>query len=51
MTLGIAHGIWSVAILGVFIALVAWVWSGRRRDHFENAGLIPFREDHDGSEP
>jgi len=45
MTLGIAHGIWSLALLGAFIAVVAWAWSGKRRSQLEDAGRIPFRED------
>jgi cbb3-type cytochrome oxidase subunit 3 len=44
MSMGLAHGLWSLAVLGVFIAVVIWVWSGGRRSHFEEAGRIPFRE-------
>ena len=51
MSLGIAHGIWSLAILGAFIAIVAWAFSGRRRAHFEEAGRIPLQDDDGGREP
>lgn len=44
MSLGIAHAVWTLALLGAFIGVVAWVWSGRRRSHFEEAGRIPFHE-------
>jgi cbb3-type cytochrome oxidase subunit 3 len=47
MSIGILHGIWSLAILLMFIGIVAWVWSASRRRHFEDAGMIPFLEDHD----
>jgi cbb3-type cytochrome oxidase subunit 3 len=45
MSLGIAHGVWTLALLAAFVAVVAWIWSGRRKAHFEDAGRIPFRED------
>ena len=48
MDLGMAHAVWSLAIIGVFVAVVAWVWSGKRRAHFEDAGRIPFHEDDPG---
>jgi cytochrome c oxidase cbb3-type subunit 4 len=44
MSLGIAHAVWTVALLGAFVGVVGWVWSGRRRSHFEEAGRIPFHE-------
>lgn len=51
MNLGIAHAVWSLAILGAFVVLVAWIWSGRRKGHFEEAGRIPFREDRADEDP
>ena len=45
MDIGLAHGLWSLFILGAFIGIVAWVWSGSRRRHFEEAGRIPFDEE------
>jgi cytochrome c oxidase cbb3-type subunit 4 len=44
MSLGIAHAVWTLALLGAFVGVVGWVWSGRRRSHFEEAGRIPFHE-------
>jgi cytochrome c oxidase cbb3-type subunit 4 len=44
MSLGIAHAVWTLALLGAFVGVVAWVWSARRRSHFEEAGRIPFHE-------
>ena len=44
MSIGVWHGIWSLFILVSFIGIVAWVWSGRRKDFYEQAGRIPFEE-------
>ena len=46
MTLGLLHGLWSAFILLVFIGIVARVWRGARRQHYEDAGRIPFDGEH-----
>jgi cytochrome c oxidase cbb3-type subunit 4 len=45
MDIGTWHGLWSLLILVLFIGIVAFVWSGRRKDYYEQAGHIPLRED------
>jgi cbb3-type cytochrome oxidase subunit 3 len=45
MSIGVWHGLWSLLILGSFIGIVAYVWSARRCDHFEQAGRIPLEDD------
>ncbi|MBI1732430.1 MAG: cbb3-type cytochrome c oxidase subunit 3 [Gammaproteobacteria bacterium] len=45
MDIGAWHGLWSLLILGLFIGIVAWVWSGRRKDYYEQAGRIPLQDD------
>jgi len=47
MSIGTWHGLWSLLILGLFIGIVAWVWSGRRKEFYEQAGRIPLQEDKD----
>lgn len=42
MSIGVVHGLWSLFILLVFVWIVAWAWSGKRRRYFEEAGRIPF---------
>lgn len=39
------HAWWTVALLVVFIGIVAWAWSGRRRKDFEQAARIPLDDD------
>lgn len=45
MSIGVLHGLWSLLILGIFWAIVYWAWGAARREHFEQAGRIPFDED------
>lgn len=35
----------TVASFIAFIAIVAWAWSPKQRDRFEEAALLPFAED------
>ena len=52
MDIGTFHGLWSLLILVIFIGIVAWAWSGKRKSDFEDAAHIPFDQDdeigHDG---
>ena len=45
MSIGVWHGLWSLLILVLFIGIVAYVWNGRRKEFYEQAGRIPFNED------
>ena len=45
MSMSDFHSWWSVALLAVFIAIVAWAWSGKRREEFEQAARIPLDDD------
>jgi cytochrome c oxidase cbb3-type subunit 4 len=40
----------AVTVMGLvlFIALVAWVWSARRRAAFDEAAQLPFQGDNEG---
>ena len=40
----------TVISLALFLSLVAWVWSGRRRAAFEEAARLPFADGEDGTE-
>ncbi|MDX1431498.1 MAG: cbb3-type cytochrome c oxidase subunit 3 [Gammaproteobacteria bacterium] len=39
------HGIWTAVLLIVFIGIIAWAWSGKRKRDFEQAARIPLEED------
>ena len=39
------HEIWTVVALVIFIGIVIWAWSGKRKQRFEEAANIPFDDD------
>ena len=44
MDAGLLHGLWTAAMIAVFVAIVAWAWSGRRKRDFEEAARLPLEE-------
>ena len=44
MDAGLLHGLWTAAMIAVFVAIVAWAWSGRRKRDFEVAARLPLDE-------
>lgn len=43
--LAMFHSIWSVFILVIFLGIVAWVFSSKRKQAFDEAGRIPLDDD------
>mgnify|MGYP003574170778 CR=1 FL=1 len=41
----VMQSIWTVVVLVVFVGIVLWAWSGKRKQDFDEAANIPFRED------
>ncbi len=39
------HSWWTLVLLIIFIGIVLWAWSGRRKQDFEEAANIPFEDD------
>ena len=39
------HTVWTVIILVLFIGIVIWAWSGKRKRAFEEAARIPLDDD------
>jgi cytochrome c oxidase cbb3-type subunit 4 len=37
--------IWTVVVLVLFVGIVIWAWSGKRKQEFDEAANIPFNED------
>ncbi|HSR63581.1 MAG TPA: cbb3-type cytochrome c oxidase subunit 3 [Gammaproteobacteria bacterium] len=50
MNFGLAQGIWTIIVLIVFVGIVIWAWSGKRKKHFDEAARIPFDEDRNKDE-
>ena len=41
------QGIWTIIVMVVFLGIVFWAWSGKRKKDFEDASNIPFNEEDD----
>jgi len=37
--------VWTVVVMVLFIGIVLWAWSGKRKQRFDEAANIPFDED------
>jgi cytochrome c oxidase cbb3-type subunit 4 len=43
------HSVWTVMLFLSFIGIVAWAWSSRRKQGFDEAARLPFRDDPESS--
>jgi len=39
------HGLWTGALLVIFIGIVIWAWSGKRKNSFDEAARMPLDDD------
>ncbi len=39
------HSIWTVVVLVIFLGIVAWAWSGKRKRDFDEAANLPVKHD------
>jgi cytochrome c oxidase cbb3-type subunit 4 len=40
------HSIWTVLLFLIFIGIVLWAWSGKRKQAFDEAARLPLEDDH-----
>ena len=45
MDLAMFHSWWTVVLVILFVAIVVWAWSGKRKKTFEQAARMPLEED------
>ena len=45
MNFALFDSIWTIVVMVVFIGIVLWAYSGKRRQRFDEAANIPFNED------
>ena len=45
MNIYLAHSIWTVMMLVLFIGIILWAWSGKRKDDFREAANLPLEDD------
>ena len=39
------HGLWTLALIAIFVGIVAWAWSAKRKPDFDAAARIPLEDD------
>ena len=39
------HSWWTVVMLVLFIGIIVWAWSGKRRRAFDEAARLPLEDD------
>jgi len=44
------QSVWTVVVLVLFVGIVIWAWSGKRKQEFDEAANIPFHEDDTSAE-
>lgn len=47
MDAGIVRGLGTLVLFLSFVTLCAWAWAPSQRRRFEDASLLPFRDDDD----
>ena len=45
MDYSLMQSIWTLVVLVIFVGIVIWAWSGKRKQDFDEAANIPFNED------
>ena len=45
MSIETFHSWWTVLLVILFVAIVAWAWSGKRKKLFDQAARMPLDED------
>jgi cytochrome c oxidase cbb3-type subunit 4 len=49
MDINVIRGLGTVFALFAFLCIVAWAYSSRHKNRFEDDAMIPFKEDEDDS--
>jgi len=39
------QSIWTIVVMVLFVGIVLWAWSGKRKQRFEEAANLPFDDD------
>ena len=39
------HTVWTVVLFVIFIAIVIWAWSSKRKKQFDEASRLPLEDD------
>ena len=45
MDSSLIQSVWTVVVMVLFVGIVIWAWSGKRKQDFEEAAHLPFDEE------
>jgi cytochrome c oxidase cbb3-type subunit 4 len=49
MNIGMVHSVWTLLLMVIFVAIVVWAWSGKRKRSFDEAAHMPLEEEDERS--
>jgi cytochrome c oxidase cbb3-type subunit 4 len=45
MDYSLIQSVWTILVMVLFVGIVIWAWSGKRRQQFDEAANIPFDDE------
>jgi cytochrome c oxidase cbb3-type subunit 4 len=45
MNYGLIHSIWTVLLFVLFIGIIVWAWSAKRKRGFDEAARLPLEDE------
>ena len=48
--MSLIFSLWTVVVFILFIGIVVWAWSSKRKHEFHEASMIPFSDDDEVTE-
>jgi len=45
MNFGLIHSVWTVLLFVLFIGIIVWAWSAKRKKRFDKAARMPLEDD------
>jgi len=45
MNYGLIHSVWTVMMFALFIGIIVWAWSAKRKKQFDEAAHLPLEDD------
>ena len=45
MGIPMIHALWTILLMVLFVGIVIWAWSGKRKARFDAAARLPFDDD------
>ena len=45
MNFGLIHTVWTILLMAIFIGIIAWAWSSKRKERFDKAARAPLDDE------